>query len=63
MKLHLECPHGEYETGTMKINCKKTGGRCAHQRFKPCKGWWVQTQQAKECPAREKKSIGDPVLF
>lgn len=54
MKITIECPHGTYDR-EMKINCDKTGGRCAHQRYKPCRGWWVLTDQAKRCPAREVK--------
>ena len=44
----LKCPHARY-ADEMKINCERTGGRCAHQRFKPCMGWWVLTDQARDC--------------
>ena len=54
MKFFIDCPHGTYDK-EMKINCEKAGGRCAHQRYKPCRGWWVLTDQAKRCPAREVK--------
>ena len=37
----------------MKINCTRTGDRCGHQRFKPCVGWWVLTEQARSCPVKE----------
>lgn len=53
MKLELKCEYGKYESGTMKINCQKAGGRCAHVYFKRCKGWWEQTDQAKDCPMRQ----------
>lgn len=52
MKLTLDCPYAAY-TQQMRINCKKAGMPCAHQRFMSCKGWWVLTDQAKACPARE----------
>ena len=48
----FKCPHAFYADG-MKINCRRTEGRCVHQRFKPCVGWWVQTDQAENCPARK----------
>lgn len=48
----FKCPHAFYTDG-MKINCKRTEGRCAHQRFKPCVGWWVNTDQAADCTMRE----------
>ncbi len=54
MKLELSCEYAQYDE-TMRINCTKSGGRCAHQRFKSCKGWCVLTPQAQECPARDKK--------
>ena len=50
----LKCPHARYADG-MRINCERTGGRCAHQRFKPCVGWCVLTDQAAECPARKEQ--------
>lgn len=52
MKLKLICPEGVYD-GTQKINCKVSGGRCAHIRYMPCKGWYVQTEQARDCPGRK----------
>lgn len=52
MKLTLECPNAEYREN-MRIYCKKAGMPCAHQRFMSCKGWWVLTDQADACPARE----------
>ena len=52
MKVRLSCPFAEYGDG-MKINCKKTQGRCAHVYFKSCKGFWVLSPQAALCPARK----------
>ena len=52
MTLTLSCPHAEYRE-EMRIYCKVAGGPCAHQHFKSCKGWWVLTDQADACPARE----------
>lgn len=51
MTLTLSCPHAKYVEG-LKINCDKTGGRCAHQFFRRCKGWWVLSETAKQCPLR-----------
>lgn len=48
----LACPYAEYTDG-MKIDCGLMGGRCGHQRFKPCVGWWVLTDQARDCTIRE----------
>ena len=55
MKLILECPWAKYDS-RMRIECTKAGGQCAHQRFKPCKGWCVLTEQAAKCTAREDKT-------
>lgn len=52
MNLILDCPRAEYREG-MRIYCRATGDLCAHQRFKPCKGWCVLTDGAKRCPARK----------
>ena len=54
MKLKLICPYGEYDD-KMKIQCRAVNNRCAHIRYKPCKGWEVQTEAARNCPAREKE--------
>lgn len=51
MTLTLGCPHAKYVEG-LKINCDKTGDRCAHQFFRRCKGWWVLSETAKKCPLR-----------
>ena len=48
----LDCPFAAY-TREMHIACRKTGELCAHQRWKPCKGWCVLTEQAGRCPARK----------
>ena len=54
MDLTLECPHAKYDR-EMRITCRKTGELCSHQRFKPCKGWCVLTEQAGACPARKEE--------
>ena len=51
MKLAIDCPNGSYDE-KMKINCSAVNGRCGNQRFKSCKGWWVLTENAKNCPMR-----------
>lgn len=55
MKVVPNCPHGKYVEG-MKIQCTKTGNRCAHVYFKRCKGWWANTDQAERCPLRREQS-------
>ena len=62
----LTCPAAEYREG-MVIWCKKTGGPCGHVRFYVCKGWWVLTPQAEQCPKRrehdgetDKAAAGSP---
>lgn len=52
MKLTLTCPYAAYGE-RMRIQCKKADGPCAHQHFKSCKGWWVLTPAADDCPLRE----------
>lgn len=52
MKIRLSCPFAKYVEG-MKINCTKTGGRCAHVFFKSCKGFWALSPQAAQCPVRK----------
>lgn len=52
MKLTLSCPKASYGPG-MRIRCSASGQSCGHQRFKSCKGWWVLTAQAAECPLRK----------
>ena len=51
----LDCPHAYY-VEQMQINCKKTGDRCAHQYYKRCKGWWVNSPYAASCPLRKEVS-------
>lgn len=54
MKLKLECPYAAYNE-RMWINCKKAEHICAHQRFCGMKGRCVLTEQAKDCPLRDKE--------
>lgn len=56
MKLTLTCPQAKYDS-EMRITCRRAGGLCAHQRWKPCKGWAVLTEGADTCPARETKKV------
>ena len=51
MKLTIECPRARYGEG-MVIYCDKDGQPCAHQYFKRCKGWYVLSDGAKQCPIR-----------
>jgi len=51
MKLTLECPYASYGPD-MKIKCAKADGLCGNQRYRPCKGWNVLTEWAKNCPLR-----------
>lgn len=52
MKLTLDCPKARYDE-RMRIVCKAADGLCGHQRFKPCVGWCVLTEQAGRCPLRK----------
>ena len=54
----LTCPNAKYGAG-MVIWCKYTGNVCAHQYYKKCKGWYVESEGAKTCPGREKLTIKD----
>ncbi len=56
MKLTLSCPRASYD-GQMRIQCA-AGGLCGHQRYKPCKGWCVLTEQAGRCPLRKENGDG-----
>lgn len=58
MKLTLNCPRASYDA-QMRIRCAAAGDLCGHQRFKPCKGWCVLTDQAGKCPLREGKEDGE----
>ena len=51
MKIELECEYAAYDS-RMRIVCKKVNMLCAHQRFKPCKGWSVLTNW-KTCTGRD----------
>lgn len=52
MNLELTCPQAYYDS-RMRIKCRAADDNlCAHQRFKPCKGWCVLTDQADRCPKK-----------
>ena len=51
----LTCPYARYNA-QMHIDCTKTSEVCAHQRWKPCKGWCVLTDQAGVCPGRREET-------
>lgn len=57
MKLTLSCPRASYDR-EMRIQCT-AGGMCGHQRYKPCKGWCVLTEQAGRCPLRKESGNGE----
>lgn len=50
MKPVSQCPFGRYENG--KIRCLKVNGLCPNVRYRPCVGWYVHTEYAKDCPKR-----------
>ena len=52
----LTCPRASYDD-EMRIRCDD-GGLCGHQRYKPCKGWCVLTDQAARCPLRKDDGHG-----
>lgn len=54
MKIKLECDSAKFRAD-MRIICNKINDLCGHQRFKPCKGWCVLTDGAKNCPLRKDK--------
>ena len=55
MRLTLECPRARYGAGMM-IVCMRDGELCAHQYYKPCKGWSVLSAGARRCPLREERN-------
>lgn len=57
MKLTINCPHGQYGAG-MVIYCTKDHQPCAHQYFKACKGWYVLSPGAEDCPGRKENHDG-----
>lgn len=57
MNLTLDCPRAAYGE-EMRIYCRAAGDLCAHQRYKPCKGWCVLTDGARTCPMREDDEHG-----
>ena len=59
MKLTLSCPRASYDR-EMRIQCG-AGGLCGHQRYKPCKGWCVLTDQAGRCPLRKGDEHGKDI--
>ena len=56
MKITLACPHAEHRSGV--VYCKKTGQPCGHQYYKVCKGWWVNSPSAAQCPLRREDNHG-----
>ena len=54
MKINLGCDCAKFRHD-MKITCRKTNDLCGHQRYMPCKGWYVLTDGAKDCPVRKEK--------
>lgn len=59
MKLTLSCPRASYDR-EMRILCGD-GGLCGHQRYMPCKGWCVLTDQAGRCPLRKGDEHGEDI--
>ena len=56
MKLpDLKCPKAEYRNinGEIRVYCQKLEGICWYQYWKPCKGWFVMSPDAKKCKERE----------
>lgn len=54
MKLTLDCPLAKYGPD-MAIICARDGEPCAHQFYKSCKGWWVLSPGATDCPIRKRQ--------
>lgn len=57
MKIKLDCPYA-YHGERMVVFCRKTGGKCLFQYFKNCKGWWVNSPSAANCPLRKESENG-----
>lgn len=55
MKIKLDCPHACHGE-RMVVYCKKTGGKCLFQYYKNCKGWWVNSPSAANCPIRKENA-------
>lgn len=51
MKVKFDCPYA-YHGNLMRVYCNKTKGLCLFQYYKNCKGWWVNSPQAAQCPIR-----------
>lgn len=58
MKITFDCPHA-YHGELMRVYCRKTGELCLFQYFKNCKGWWVNSPSAANCPIRKEKDDGE----
>lgn len=54
----MPCKHGRYDS-RMRIRCEVTGGLCAYQQYKPCRGWCEMTQSAMDCLAGRGGHNGD----
>ena len=54
MDIKPTCPVGKYRMN--RIECTKTGAWCPNQRFKPCVGWFVNTDFANDCPMRKEQN-------
>lgn len=54
MKINIGCDNAKFNA-QMRIICTKINDLCGHQRFKPCKGWCVLTEGAKDCTLKKEK--------
>lgn len=53
MKIQLDCPHAKHGN-LMRVYCdKQNGSLCMFQFFRNCKGWWVNSPAAAQCPIRK----------
>ena len=55
MKIKIGCDNAKFNAD-MKIICGKAKDLCGHQRYLPCKGWYVLTDGARDCPLRKEKT-------
>lgn len=51
MKQTLICNLGKYQSNG-RIYCTKERVLCPNVRYRPCVGWYVQTEFAADCPKR-----------
>lgn len=57
MRINLACEYAQHDE-KMRLRCRKSGGYCAHQYYRQCRGWWENTPQANNCTLKERAKNG-----